>query len=92
MVLNPGAVGYQLGPDCLFATGADYMVIQDGEVMPRHVEYDGSVIRELVHTVPLCEQARRTADGIFHTHLFAERREQELADYLGRFTLIDQAE
>ena len=80
MLLNPGAVGYQLGPDCLFAHGADYMVIENGQVMSRHVEYDGAIIRQFIESVPLQESALQTAKEIFHTILFPERRESEMDD------------
>ena len=86
MILNPGAVGYQLGADCLFATGADYMMIDNGLIIPKHVEYDTAPIREMIETVPLSEQAQRTAEGIFHTILHPDQREQELKTHLLNFS------
>ncbi len=86
MILNPGAVGYQLGADCLFATGADYMVIDNGTVIPKHVEYDTSPIRSLIETIPLCDQAKRTAEGIFHTILHPQQQARELEEHLKNFT------
>lgn len=88
MLLNPGAVGYQLGPDCLFAHGADYMVIENGEVMSRHVEYDGAVIRQFVESVPLQESALGTAEAIFHTILFPERRKNEMDAHLKELFIL----
>lgn len=87
MILNPGAVGYQLGADCLFSSGADYIVIEDGDVRFCHVEYDTAPIRHMLETVELCHSARRAAEGIFHTILYPDRREEELAAYLANFTI-----
>ncbi len=39
-VLNPGSVSYRLGPDGTLSKGGDYMVIRDGEVYLRHVDYE----------------------------------------------------
>lgn len=86
MILNPGAVGYQLGADCLFARGADYMVIDNGQVMPRHVDYDTAPIRHMLDTVALSGQARETAECIFHTILHPGRREEELRAHLENFS------
>lgn len=88
MIINPGAVGYQLGPDCLFASGADYMVIEDGQVMPRHVEYDTTSLVHKINTVKLREDAMRTADVLFHTALYPERYESELGGYLDKFSIL----
>ena len=88
MLLNPGAVGFQLGSDHLFAHGADYMVIENGEVMSRHVEYDGAIIRQFVKSVPLQESALRAAEGNFHTILFPERRKNEMDAHLKEFFIL----
>lgn len=88
MIVNPGAIGYQLGPDCLFSKGADYMVIEDGQVMPRHVEYDTASLVHMVKTVKLREDAMRTGDGLFHTALYPERYESELNHHLNNLSIL----
>ena len=45
-VLNPGSVSYRLGPDGVASKGGDYMVIRDGEVFLRHVDYETSHLLE----------------------------------------------
>lgn len=88
MILNPGAVGYQLGADCLFSHGADYMVIEDGQVSARHVEYDVSPIRRMLESVELSQQAKNTAEGIFHTILHPDALESDLKTHLSNFSIL----
>ena len=90
MVLNPGALGYQLGADCFFSFGADYMVIQDGDVMPRHVEYDTEDLIQKVHSVALEETARRTADNLFRTALHPDVFEDEMNHWANGITLYEK--
>ena len=43
MLLNPGSLSYRLGPDGC-CKGADYMLIQDGEVRLRHTDYEADAL------------------------------------------------
>ncbi len=38
--MNPGSISYRLGPDGNASKGGDYMVILDGEVYLRHIDYE----------------------------------------------------
>ena len=46
-MLNPGSVSYRLGGDSAMK-GADYMVIEDGVILPRHVAYPSAHLLDMV--------------------------------------------
>lgn len=62
-VINPGSVSYRVCEDAA-ATGADYMVIQDGEVLVRHVDYPTAHIHSLIDRTAFNEETKR----ILHTY------------------------
>ena len=71
MVLNPGSLSYRVCEDAA-ATGADYMVIQDGEVLVRHVDYPTAHIRTLIDEAAFDVETRRVL-GVYYTSALDEK-------------------
>lgn len=58
--LNPGSVSYRVCSDSR-SKGADYAVVQDGEIRLRHVDYDRRVFIPLLEQANLQNEVRRSA-------------------------------
>ncbi|MBQ8751692.1 MAG: metallophosphoesterase family protein [Clostridia bacterium] len=64
MFVNPGSLSYRVGPDVEYCKGSDYMVIEDGEIYLRHVNY------ETDHLLKLAEQSSLTGFERHCAHVF----------------------
>jgi len=63
MWMDPGSASYRKGPDTLIK-GANYMIIKDGEVYPRYIDYPRAHLDKMVCDLPLTEHEKR------HGHSF----------------------
>lgn len=62
--LNPGSLSYRVLRDG-DTKGGDYIVIENGEVIPRHVDYDMSREKAICDSLPFNENTRRICSWLF---------------------------
>ena len=65
MALNPGSLSYRLGREGGPCKGGDYLVIEDGDVRLRHVDYDTRDLYEMVEHSGLQGNERRVGLGFY---------------------------
>lgn len=58
--LNPGSISYRVNEDVM-AKGADYIVIEDGNIVFKHLAYECSEMLRLAEEAPLTEEHKALA-------------------------------
>lgn len=64
-MLNPGSASYRLGGESAMK-GADYMVIEDGVILPRHVSYPSAHLLEMVEQADYLNEQQKATGRSFY--------------------------